>query len=128
MSNDSSLIFGRHPVLDAINNGVTVEKVILLEGTRGEVEKEFRYLCREKGIPMTFAPRERMNKMASGANHQGVMAFQSSIVYYDLVDIIQGAYERGEMPLILLLDNITDVRNIGAIARSAGGSVARVSS
>ena len=119
MSNDSSLIFGRHPVLDAINNGVTVEKVILLEGTRGEVEKEFRYLCREKGIPMTFAPRERMNKMASGANHQGVLAFQSSIVYYDLVDIIQGAYERGEMPLILLLDNITDVRNIGAIARSA---------
>lgn len=54
-------------LFDAINNGVTIEKVILLEGTRGEVEKEFRYLCREKGIPMTFAPRERMNKMASGA-------------------------------------------------------------
>jgi len=119
MSNDSSIIFGKHPVIDAINHGIAIEKVILLEGTRGEVEKEMRYLCRDKGIPMTFAPRERMNKLASGANHQGILAVQSNVFYYELNDIIQGVYEKSEVPLILLMDNITDVRNLGAIARSA---------
>lgn len=119
MSKEESLIFGRHPVIDAIHNDITIEKVILLEGTRGEVEKEMRYLCREKGIPMTFAPRDRMNKMAGGANHQGLMAIQSSVTYHELSEVIRQAVDKGEVPLILLLDNITDVRNIGAIARSA---------
>lgn len=111
-------IFGRHPVIEAIRAGQTVEKVFLQQGMRGEFEKEIRALSKEFEFPITVVPKERLQKYAR-SNHQGVLAFLSLITYQKLEDILPHIYEQGEVPLILILDGVTDVRNVGAIARSA---------
>jgi 23S rRNA (guanosine2251-2'-O)-methyltransferase len=115
---DSTLIYGIHPVVDAIKSGQQLEKVILQQGLRGEVEMEIRKLTKEFDIPLSVAPKEKLNKIMSG-NHQGVMAYLSLVTYYRIEDVLPGIYERSETPLILVLDGVTDVRNFGAIARSA---------
>lgn len=113
-----TMIFGRHPVVDAIRNGQTIDKLYLQQGIRGEFEKEIRYLCRDHNIPLQVAPKERLNKFTR-KNHQGIIGFVSLMPYYRLEDVLPMIYERSETPLILLLDGVTDVRNFGAIARSA---------
>jgi len=115
---DIKFIYGRHPVLDALQAGVSIEKVFLQQGIRGELEKELRHLCKSEGIPLKVIPKDRLNRMVSG-NHQGVVASQALIRYYRVEDVLPGIYERSEIPLLLLLDGITDVRNFGAIARTA---------
>ena len=112
------IIFGRHPVADANRAGLAVDKVYLQQGVRGDFEKEIRHLCREMSIPMSVVPKERMGKWTKG-NHQGVIALISAISFYRLENILPGVFERGETPLFLVLDGITDVRNFGAIARTA---------
>ncbi len=115
---DISIIYGRHPVADALRSGTPIDKVMLQQGIRGEMEKELRQLCREEGVPLQVVPKERLNKIARGA-HQGVVALQALVRYYRLEDVLPGIYERSETPLIVLLDGVTDVRNFGAIARTA---------
>ncbi len=115
---DSSLIYGRHPVLDAIRAGRPLDKVMLQKGTRGEFEKEVRKLTKAHGITLQYAPKERLSKFTKG-NHQGILAFVSLIPYYNIDDVLPFAYEKGEVPLIVILENVTDVRNFGSIARSA---------
>ena len=115
---DKQWIFGRHPVLEALQAGQTIEKVWLQKGTRGEFEKELRHLCRDRQVPMTIAAKEKLNRMVRG-NHQGVIALLAAAPYYQLDDILPQIYERSETPLLILLDGVTDVRNFGAIARSA---------
>jgi 23S rRNA (guanosine2251-2'-O)-methyltransferase len=112
------IIFGRHPVAEAIKDGTTVERVMLQQGTRGEMEIEMRHLCRDYDIPLQIVPKEKLQQLTRG-NHQGVIAFISPVPFYKLEDVLPGIYERGETPLILILDGVTDVRNFGAIARSA---------
>lgn len=111
-------IYGRHPVVDALKSGVSVDKVYLQQGTRGALEKELRLLCRNLRIPLQMVPKEKLNALVKG-NHQGVVALIAPIQFQRLEDIIPFIYERSEIPLLLLLDGITDVRNFGAIARSA---------
>ncbi len=118
MQDNKQLLYGRHPVQEAIEAGNPIEKVWLQQGLRGEMEKSFRHLCRERGIPLVVIPRERLSQLVKG-NHQGVVAMLASVTYYKLAEVLPGVYERGENPLLLLLDGVTDVRNIGAIARSA---------
>ena len=119
-SNDSSstMIFGRHPVLDAIKSGKTVDKVVIQQGFKGPIEIEIRHLCKDRRIPLQQLPKERIARMVDG-NHQGVVAFLSLIEYQKLEDILPQIYEQSKVPLFLLLDGITDVRNFGAIARTA---------
>ena len=120
MNEQSFIIYGRHPVVDAIKAGKLFEKVMLLQGTTGETEIELRKITREHNIPLSMVPKEKLHKMAAkGANHQGVIGFLSMIEYQSLENILPHIFEKGETPLLLLLDNITDVRNFGAIARSA---------
>lgn len=116
---DLSIIFGRHPVIDAIKSGKVFDKIIFQQGVTGEFEIEVRRLCKDHNIPMNIVPKERFNKYVKGANHQGIIGFISCIEYHRLEDVVPGIWEKGETPLIVLLDNITDVRNFGAIARSA---------
>lgn len=119
MKNKSNIIFGRHPVLEAIKSGKTIDKVIMQQGFKGSVEKEIRHTCKDHQIPMQLLPKERMSRLVSGNNHQGVIAFLSLIEYQKLEHILPHIYEQSGVPLFLLLDSITDVRNFGAIARTA---------
>ncbi len=113
-----TLIFGRHPVLDAIRSGTPFDKLVLLQDLRGSFEKEIRQLSKLHNIPLQVVPKERLGRLVKG-NHQGVVGFLSMLSYYRLEDVLPGVFEKSETPLILLLDGITDVRNFGAIARSA---------
>jgi len=113
-----TLFFGRHPVLDAIRSGTPFDKLVLLQDLRGSFEKEIRQLSKLHNIPLQVVPKERLGRLVKG-NHQGVVGFLSMLSYYRLEDVLPGVFEKSETPLILLLDGITDVRNFGAIARSA---------
>ncbi len=113
-----TLIFGRHPVVEAISSGAAVDKVFLQQGTHGDFEREIRQLCRHHDIPLQYVPKERLAKFTKG-NHQGIIGWMALLSYYRLEDVIPHIYEKGETPLLLLLDGVTDVRNLGAIARSA---------
>lgn len=115
---DNNIIYGFRPLLEAIDNGKTIDKVLLQKGLKGEQFKETFYIIRQEKIPFQYVPVEKLNRLTRG-NHQGVVAFVSSIEYYNIYDILPTVYEEGRMPFLLMLDKITDVRNIGAIARSA---------
>jgi 23S rRNA (guanosine2251-2'-O)-methyltransferase len=117
-NNNTELLYGRHPVVDALENNRTIEKVLLSNVIHGEFEKRLRYLCKEANVPMQIVPKERLNSITR-KNHQGVIAFVSPIPYYHVEDILPMVYDKGETPLFILVDGVTDVRNIGAIARSA---------
>lgn len=118
----NQLIFGRHPVVDAIASGKAIDKVMLQRGTTGKIEIELRKLCKKFDIPLQYAPKERLEKYARGKNHQGIIAFSALIPYYKLEDLLPLLFERNYPPLIVVLDGVTDVRNFGAIARTAEGA------
>lgn len=118
MDQKKQWIFGRHPVLEALQANQAIEKIWLQQGTRGDFEKNLRRLCKHNSVPITVIPKERLNKLSKG-NHQGVVALLAAAAYQELEDIIPFVYEQSQTPLFLLLDGVTDVRNFGAIARSA---------
>jgi 23S rRNA (guanosine2251-2'-O)-methyltransferase len=118
-STNNTIIYGRHPITDAIKAGKVFEKIMIQQGLRGEMEIEIRKLCRENQIPLSIVPREKLNKMANGANHQGLVGFIALVSYLNLEDVLPHIFEKGEVPLLIVLDGVTDVRNFGAIARSA---------
>ena len=115
---DPNLIYGHHPVTEAIRAGKAVEKVFFQQGERGEVEKEIRQLTKEYGITLQVVPKEKLNKMVKG-QHQGVVAYLALVEYQSLENVLPLVFESGEIPLFVMLDGVTDVRNFGAICRSA---------
>lgn len=115
---DINIIFGRHPVLEALQADQEIERVMLQQGTRGDFEKEIRHACKLRDIPLVVSPKERLDRLVRG-NHQGIIAFTALIRFQSVDDVLAAVFERGETPLLLMLDGITDVRNFGAIARSA---------
>lgn len=113
-----NMIFGIRPVLEAIAAGKEVDKILLQKGLRGELFQELMEQVRALDIPVQMVPLDRLNRV-SRKNHQGVIAFISQISYHNLEQILPAIYEEGKVPLIIVLDHITDVRNFGAIARTA---------
>ncbi|MDR0413985.1 MAG: RNA methyltransferase, partial [Prevotellaceae bacterium] len=113
-----NLLFGIRPVLEAVQNGREIDRVMLKRGMDGELAQQLVALLEERGVPVQRVPAEKLNALTQ-KNHQGVVAFASLIAYADFEEVVIGATERGEAPLLLLLDGVTDVRNFGAIARSA---------
>lgn len=112
------LIYGRHPVLDALQNGMSVDKVWLAQSTKGGYDKELREWCKTRNVPLQMVPKDRLDQVTR-KNHQGVVGWLAHIEYQLIEDVFPAIYDRGEVPLIVVLDSITDVRNMGAIARSA---------
>ncbi len=105
--------------MEAIQSGKQVEKVFVLSTLRGEYEVQLRHLCTENAIQLARVPEVKLNDLARGKVHQGVVAYISPITYTDYRDVAALAFERGTMPLFVIADGVTDVRNIGAMARSA---------
>ncbi len=112
------LIFGLRPVIEAVKSGKTLDKILIQRDLKSELFKELRKNLSETGVPYQYVPVEKLNKITR-KNHQGVVAYLSSITYYQIEDILPGLFEAGAVPLVLVLDRITDVRNFGAIARTA---------
>ncbi len=115
---DKNKIFGIRPVIEALNSGKHIDKIFLKNALSGELFNELFNLIRATKTPFQYVPIERLNRTTS-KNHQGVIAFLPEIEYSNIEDIIPFVYENKKNPLILLLDKITDVRNFGAIARTA---------
>lgn len=115
---NEQLIYGRHPVLDALKNGLSVDKVWLSQSVKGGYDKDLREWCKTNNVPLQMVPKDRLDQITR-KNHQGVLGWLSHVDYQRIEDIFPTIYDRGEIPLIVVLDGITDVRNMGAIARSA---------
>lgn len=114
----STLIIGKQPLMEAIQSGRAIDKVLLQKNLTGEVGHSIKQLAKEHQIPVQLVPVEKLNGLTR-ANHQGVVAFASLVKYMDLQQVIDFVVGEGQTPLFLMLDGVTDVRNIGAIARSA---------
>jgi 23S rRNA (guanosine2251-2'-O)-methyltransferase len=112
------LIFGIRPLLEAIAAGKEIDKILLQKGLRGDLYHELMGAVKDLEIPLQMVPIDRLNRITR-KNHQGVIAFVSTISYQNIEQLMPMIYEDGRIPLILVLDHLTDVRNFGAIARTA---------
>ncbi|MFM1962525.1 MAG: hypothetical protein RLZZ172_1370 [Bacteroidota bacterium] len=118
MKKNNSNIIGRQPVLEALRDSVQLERIFIQKNASGEGIEEIKKIAQKLQIPINAVPVEKLNYMTR-ANHQGVIGINSIIQYLDLQDCIDHVLASGQTPLFVMLDGITDVRNIGAIARTA---------
>lgn len=114
---ENEMIFGIRAVIEAVQAGKEIDKVLVKRELQGELSKELFDVLRGTEIPVQRVPLERLDRFTR-KNHQGVIAFISAVTYQKLEDIIPFLYEEGKNPFIVLLDGVTDVRNFGAIART----------
>jgi 23S rRNA (guanosine2251-2'-O)-methyltransferase len=114
----ADIIIGRQPLIEAMQAGRAIDKILFQRNVNGESIGEIRKMAEKRGIPIQQVPVEKLLSITR-ANHQGVVALAALFVYMDLQAVIDQVVAAGEAPLFILLDGITDVRNIGAIARSA---------
>jgi 23S rRNA (guanosine2251-2'-O)-methyltransferase len=115
---ESNLIFGIRAVIEAINADKAIDKILLQKGLSNELFNQLRKALQGKEIPFQFVPPEKIKRITD-KNHQGVIAFLAEVTYYSTEDLLSQVFEKGKTPLVLILDRVTDVRNFGAIARSA---------
>lgn len=113
-----NLIYGIHPILEALNAGKDIEKILLSRELRNPQVREITAAAEKLEIPVQKVPNEKLDSFTK-ANHQGIVAFVSMIEYQPIESIILDTFESGRQPMFIILDRITDVRNFGAIARSA---------
>lgn len=115
---EKNYIFGIRAIIEAVNAGKTIDKLFIQKGLHNDLFAELWKLVRLKRINYKHVPLEKINRLTR-KNHQGVFAFISPIDFHNIEDVVPSLYEQGKNPLILVLDRITDVRNFGAIARTA---------
>lgn len=111
-------IFGIRAVIEAIQQEKEIDKVMLKQGVRGELFQQLFSLVKQNNIPFQYVPEEVFKPFAD-RNHQGVLAEVSLVPYQDIDEVLDAVEAKGEVPFVMILDRITDVRNFGAIARSA---------
>lgn len=116
--NSPDLIFGIKPVLEGIRSGKEFDKILLQKGAQGEAFQELFSEIRAANLPFQHVPYQKLNRITR-KNHQGVVAFISPVSFSPIEEVLQMVYERGETPLFVALDRVTDVRNFGAVVRSA---------
>jgi 23S rRNA (guanosine2251-2'-O)-methyltransferase len=113
-----SIVFGFHPVDEAIDSGKEIEKVFLKKGSNNNQLIQLKGRMRKLRIPFQEVPQEKLNRLTR-KNHQGVVALLSPIEYQDISEVVARLFEEGKTPLVLVLDRVSDVGNFGAICRSA---------
>src|SRR5690606_31551909 len=114
----NQMVFGIRAVIEAIDSGKEIESLLVQRGLSGSLFLELKSLMKEHNIGFQQVPIEKLNRITR-KNHQGVIEVISQIVYERIEDLLPTIYEKGETPLLLMLDGVTDVRNMGAIARTA---------
>jgi len=119
MENAVTKIFGLRAIIEAINAGQEIEKVYIQKEIKGELAIALNQLVKEKKISTSYVPIEKLNRLVKNQNHQGAVAKISSITFSDLEELIEKVLDQNKSPLFLLLDQISDVRNLGAIIRTA---------
>ncbi len=115
---NDNLIFGLRPVIEALKAGKEIERLFVQSGLKNELFLELFGLLKKYNVPFQYVPVEKLNRLTT-KNHQGVVGYVSSVTYQKIQDVLPILFEAGKTPLILILDRITDVRNFGAIARTA---------
>jgi|SRR3954471_3984627 len=115
---NDSLIFGLRPVIEALRAGKEVDRLFVQTGLKNELSTELMSLLKKNNVPFQYVPVEKLNRLTT-KNHQGVVGYISSVIYQKIQDVLPLVFEAGKTPLLLILDRITDVRNFGAIARTA---------
>lgn len=115
----SNLIYGLRPVIEALKSGKEFDKLLIQKGLRGDTYKELAEYIDLCELQVQYVPTEKLDALARNSNHQGVVGFVSMISYASLENIIPTVFEEGRAPFVLILDRITDVRNFGAIVRTA---------
>lgn len=116
---ETTNIFGIRAIIEAIESGSTMNKVYLQKGLRGNLFFELDKLIKEKKISTSLVPVEKLDRLSKYSNHQGAVAQISPVEFYDLEKLIEKTLENKKVPLFLLLDQLSDVRNFGAIIRTA---------
>jgi len=114
----NQMVFGIRAVIEAVQSDKDIDAIYVQRGLSGAIFQELKGLLADRAINFQMVPPEKLNRITS-KNHQGVIAFISPVTYQRIEDIIPQIFEKGETPLVLILDGITDVRNFGAIARTA---------
>ncbi len=115
---DTGLVFGTRPLIEAYHAGREIDKIFLLKGSKSAQTAEILNLARVHQTPVQYVPLEKLNRLTR-KNHQGVVAFVSPVAYQTIENLVPMVFEQGEEPFILVLDRVTDVRNFGAIVRTA---------
>lgn len=118
MSKKTDIIFGLRAILEAIKSGKQIDKIVFRKGLQGELFNELFSMVKSLDIPFQFVPTQKINHLTK-ANHQGAVAFISPIEFQKIENIIPMLFEQGNNPFIFILDQVSDVRNFGAIVRSA---------
>lgn len=118
-NSDLRLILGRNPVREALRSDIPIEKIAFAFGVRGGAIDQIRQLARQRGIPTSEMAREKFNEVSGGVETQGVIAFVGQKQYVEVEDILTVARERNEQPFLLVLDEIEDPQNLGALIRTA---------
>jgi 23S rRNA (guanosine2251-2'-O)-methyltransferase len=114
----SEMIYGTRAVMEAIRAGREIEKVFVQAGLNNDLIKELIQVAKSKGVTFTFVPQAKLNRLST-KNHQGVICLLASVSYANLEGIVDKAYQEGREPFLLIVDRVTDVRNFGALARTA---------
>src|SRR6187399_746671 len=114
----SEMIYGTRAVIEAILAGKDIERIMVLSGMNNELIRELLSTAKNHNVPVSFVPEEKLKRISS-KNHQGVICVLSSVSYASLENIIDKVFSEGKEPFLVILDRVTDVRNFGAVARTA---------
>lgn len=112
------MLYGTRAVIEAILAGKDIERIMILSGMNNELIRELITTAKDHNVPVSFVPEEKLKRISS-KNHQGVICLLSSVSYASLENIIDKAFSDGREPFLVILDRVTDVRNFGAVARTA---------
>ena len=118
MMQDQTQIFGIRAIIEAIKSGENIDKIFLQKGLKGDLFIELEQLIKKEQHNSSYVPVEKLNRLTK-KNHQGAVAQIAPITFYDIENLVINAMESGKIPLFLLLDQLSDVRNFGAIIRTA---------